>query len=74
MLAHLELILELEPARLKLAKHDSERHQLAHARRRHERIGVLLEEHEIGVGIHEDGVLGLGLEGSRRGGGVARQR
>ena len=47
---------------LQLAKHDGERHELAHARRRHQRVGILLEEDEIGVGIHEDGVLGLGLE------------
>ena len=65
MLAHLELILELEAARLQLAEHDGERHELAHARRRHQRVGILLEEDEIGVGIHEDGVLGLGLEPAR---------
>ena len=70
MLAHLELVLELEPPCLQLAEHDGERHQLAHARRRSQRIGVLLEQHEIGVGIHEDGVLGLGLEGA--GGAAAR--
>ena len=27
-----------------------------------ERVGILLEQHEIGVGIHQDGVLRLGLE------------
>ena len=55
----LELVLELEPPGLQLAKHDGERHELAHARRHHLRIGVLLEQHEIGVGIHQDGVLAL---------------
>ena len=67
MLAHLELILELEPPRFQLAEHDGKRHQLAHAGRRRQRVGILLEQHEIGVGIHEDGVLGLGLEGAWRG-------
>ena len=70
MLAHFELVLELEPPRFQFAEHDGERHELAHAGRRRERIGILLEQHEIGVGIHEDGVLRLGLEraGRRRSG------
>ena len=63
--AHLELILELDAASLQLAKHERKRHELAHARRRHQRVGILLVEDEIGVGIHEDGVLGLGLEAAR---------
>ena len=62
---HLELILELDAASLQLAKHERKRHELAHARRRHQRVGILLVEDEIGVGIHEDGVLGLGLEAAR---------
>ena len=66
MLAHLELILELEPPRFQLAEHDGERHQLAHAGGRRERVGILLEQHEIGVGIHQDGVLRLGLERAGR--------
>ena len=66
----LNSILELEPPGLQLAKDDGKRHQLAHARRRRQRIGVLLEQHEIGVGIHEHGVLRLGFEGRRRCGGV----
>ena len=66
MLAHLELVVELEPAGLQLAEHDRKRHQLAHARRRHERVGILLEQHEIGVGIHQQGMLGLGLERAGR--------
>ena len=67
MLRHLELILELDAASLQLPKHERERHELAHARRRHQRVGILLVEDEVGVGIHEDGVLGLGLENALRG-------
>ena len=72
MLAHLELVLELKPAGLQLAEHDRERHQLTHAGRRHERVGILLEQNEIGVGVHEKGVLRLGLERAGRRGGVTR--
>jgi hypothetical protein len=67
MLAHLELIFELDVPCLKLAEDDGECHQLAHACRRHELVCLLLVEHEIGVGIHQDGVLGLGLENALRG-------
>ena len=70
MLAHLESVLELEPPGLQLAEHDGERHQLAHAGGRSERVGIFLEQHEIGVGIHQDGVLRLGLEIVRRSGGA----
>ena len=62
VLAHLELVVELDMARLQLAKHDGKRHELAHARRRHQRVGILLVEDEIGIDIHENGVLGLGVE------------
>jgi hypothetical protein len=64
VLAHLELVVELDMARFQLAKHDGKRHELAHARRRHERVRILLIEDEIGIGIHENGVLGLGVEGA----------
>ena len=72
MLAHLELVVELEPARLQFAEHDGKRHELAHAGRRHERVGILLEQDEIGVGIHQNGVLRLGLERAGGRGGVTR--
>src|SRR5262249_24868660 len=66
MLAHLELIFELDMPGPEFAEHNGKRHQLAHACGRHELIRLLLEQHEIGVGIHEDGVLGLGLETALR--------
>src|SRR4029077_17397141 len=64
MLAHLELVVGLDMARFQLAKHDGKRHELAHARRRHQRIRILLVKDEIGVDINKDGMFGLGFESS----------
>ncbi len=74
MFTDLELGLEIDPPGLQLAKHDGKGHQLAHARRWRERIGVLLEQDEIGVGIHENGAFRLGFERRGRRRGVKRGR
>ena len=73
MLAYLELIFEFDVPRLELAEDYGECHQLAHACRWHELVCRLLVEHEIGVGIHQKGVLGLRLESALRGRSRARR-
>ncbi len=62
MLAHLECVVELEPSGFELTKQDGKRHQLAHACRRSQNIRLLLEQHQILVGVEQDGVFRLGFE------------
>ena len=44
---------------------DGERHELAHARGRHEIVGSLLKQHRSRLGVDQDRILGLGDELAR---------
>ena len=53
---------------------DSQRHELAHAGRRHQLVGVVLEQHCARIGIHQDRLAGLGGDfGLRLRGGRGRK-
>jgi hypothetical protein len=66
VLADQELVIEAEAARLQPFEHHDHGHDLAHAGRMHEFVGVLLEQHLAGPGVHQDGLLGPGFERRRR--------
>ena len=59
VLAHQELVIELDRASLECAKDDGERHQLAHAGGRDQFVGLELVHDGARLGVHQDGMLGF---------------
>ena len=66
VLGHRELRVDIDPALLHLVEHDLDRHDLGHAGRGGELVGVLLEQDGAAVGIDQDGVRGERLEALRK--------
>jgi hypothetical protein len=63
LLADGQLVLERQPPILQGLEDQVDGHDLAHGCGRHGVMGVLLEQHGPGLGVHQQGLAGRGLEG-----------